>query len=806
MNIYTKILLTTLPLVFFILFAAVGTTYHFARMALTDLAETWLQTRLSEAVRIVAAQEEILHTYGLEEIPASIVKAKLDAGTAMAAIEVGEQGYIFAVSTDGTVAYHPDSALQGQDVSAQAWFDKLKSRKGYLTYMTPDGRKHLARYDYFEPWQWYIIATDPEAEVYGVANRMRPYVVYLGIFGAVILALVLMLLTRRLTQPLRELTAGADRIGKGDLETRIAVKTHDEFGQLAKVFNRMSGQLQETLTTLQRREEHFRSIIENASDIIAILNAEGRVQYASPSVERVLGYQPTDLIGAQVLDYFHPDDMKSMVGRIESLHSVLSASPGQFRFRHSDGSWRTFEGVSDNLLDHPAVEGLVINARDITKRKAAEDALQKSHQELEQRVLERTAELTLTNRRLRNEIEERTYAEDALRNSEQRLRAILRASPVGIGLVIDRKMSWCNEALLRIMDYAREDVIGIDSAKLYPDTEEYKRAGAALYEGASSSEIGQVDTRMLRGDGTVVDCSIRSYPLNPEDPRKGQIIAVTDISERKRTQDMLMQTEKMVSVGGLAAGMAHEINNPLAGILQNVQVLSRRLNADLPANTKAAAECGLSMAGVEKYMARRGLFATIDTIVEAGRRAAKIVENMLSFSRKSESKFGYHGLDRLLDKTVELAENDYDLKTRFDFRKIEIVREYTPDTPVVQCESSKLQQVFLNILRNSSQAMAAGKSNAGSDGPRFILRVQPEGELVRVEIEDNGPGMPEEIRKRVFEPFFTTKNVGVGTGLGLSVSYFIITENHRGTMEVKSPPGKGACFIIRIPVRREHVA
>jgi len=753
MNIYAKILLTTLPLVFFILFAAVGTTYHFARMAVTDLAETWLQTRLAEAVRIVSAQEEILHMYGLEEIPASIVKAKLDAGTAMAAIEVGAQGYIFAVSASGTVAYHPDSALQGQNVSAQAWFDKLKSGRGNLSYTSADGRKHLARYDYFEPWQWYIIATDPEAEVYGVADRMRPYVIYLGIFGAIILALALMLLTRRLTQPLRDLTAGVDRIGKGDLETRIAVKTQDEFGQLSSVFNRMSGQLQETLTTLQRREEHFRSIIENASDIIAILDAEGRVKYASPSIERVLGYRPTDLIGDQVLDYFHPDDMQSMADTIESLHSVLSASPGLFRVRHSDGSWRTFEGVSDNLLDHPAIEGLVINARDITKRKEAEDALQKSHQELEKNVMLRTEELTLTNWRLRNEIEERTFAEEALRSSEQRLRAILRASPVGIGLVIERKMSWCNEALLRIMDYAREDVIGIDSARLYPNAEEHKRVGAALYEGASRSEIGQVDTRMLRGDGTVIDCSIRSYPLNPEDPSKGQIIAVTDISERKRTQDMLMQTEKMVSVGGLAAGMAHEINNPLAGILQNLQVLSRRLKADLPANTKTAAECGLTMEGIEKYMARRGLFTTIDIIIEAGRRAAKIVENMLSFSRKSESKFGYHGLDRLLDKTVELAENDYDLKTRFDFRKIEIVREYTPDTPVVQCESSKIQQVFLNILRNSFQAMAERDSGVRSDPPRFILRVLPEGELVRVEIEDNGPGMPEEVRKRVFEPF-----------------------------------------------------
>jgi signal transduction histidine kinase len=107
-----------------------------------------------------------------------------------------------------------------------------------------------------------------------------------------------------------------------------------------------------------------------------------------------------------------------------------------------------------------------------------------------------------------------------------------------------------------------------------------------------------------------------------------------------------------------------------------------------------------------------------------------------------------------------------------------------------------MQQVFLNLLKNSAQAMA----NASAANPAITLSVHSDSRMIQIEIEDNGPGMSEDIRKRVFEPFFTTKDVGVGTGLGLSVSYFIVTENHRGTMSVESTPGTGANFIIRLPV------
>jgi len=301
-------------------------------------------------------------------------------------------------------------------------------------------------------------------------------------------------------------------------------------------------------------------------------------------------------------------------------------------------------------------------------------------------------------------------------------------------------------------------------------------------------------------DGDVRYSDITVYPLQTSSTG-GAVIRVDDVTERVRIEEMMVQSEKMLSVGGLAAGMAHEINNPLAGILQNIQVMQNRLSSDLPKNHEVAEQCGITMDAIRAYMQGRNMLEMMALIMDSGKRAAKIVENMLSFSRKSEAAASRCNLPQLLDATVDLAGNDYDLKKKYDFRKIKIVRDYDSQVPEIFCEASKIQQVFLNILSNGAQAMAA---NPGQTVPHFILRVKRAAEKACVEIEDNGPGMEAAVRKRIFEPFYTTKSVGVGTGLGLSVSYFIITENHGGTLSVTSAPGAGSCFTIQLPIQKEQ--
>jgi signal transduction histidine kinase/HAMP domain-containing protein len=272
--------------------------------------------------------------------------------------------------------------------------------------------------------------------------------------------------------------------------------------------------------------------------------------------------------------------------------------------------------------------------------------------------------------------------------------------------------------------------------------------------------------------------------------------------ERSKLEEMMIQSEKMVSLGGLAAGMAHEINNPLAGILQNSQVIQNRLKKKLPANIKAAQEIGISLDDLETYMVKRDIYKMIDSVLDAGKRAAAIVSNMLSFSRKSSSGFLPEDVCLLLDQTLELAASDYNLKKKFDFKKIQIKKEYALGLPRILCKASELQQVFFNILSNGTQAMMSREMPA----PCFALKIFQEAGMICIQIRDNGPGMGADTRKRVFEPFFTTKNVGDGTGLGLAVSYFIITENHNGHIEVASSPDHGSCFLIKLPIKKEDKA
>ncbi len=280
----------------------------------------------------------------------------------------------------------------------------------------------------------------------------------------------------------------------------------------------------------------------------------------------------------------------------------------------------------------------------------------------------------------------------------------------------------------------------------------------------------------------------------------GAVIRIDDVTEKIRMEEMVIQSEKMLSIGGMAAGMAHEINNPLAGIMQTANVLTNRLveQTDAPANLKAAEEAGTNIEAIKRFMDARGVPRMLATIKSSGKRAVTIVDNMLSFARKGDNIKIPFKLTVLIDKTIELATADYDSRKGYDFKQIEIRKEYAEHTPLVLCEGAKIQQVLLNLLLNSAQAMFKVKTEL----PTIVVRTihEVENNMLRVEIEDNGPGMDETVRKRIFEPFFTTKSVGTGTGLGLSVSYFIITKDHGGEMEVESQLDKGAKFIIHLPI------
>ncbi len=310
-------------------------------------------------------------------------------------------------------------------------------------------------------------------------------------------------------------------------------------------------------------------------------------------------------------------------------------------------------------------------------------------------------------------------------------------------------------------------------------------------------DFGEVVFR--RPDGTERIALLSIIPLN----NNTVFGFAKDITESKRSHDILIQNEKMLSIGGLAAGMAHEINNPLAGILQTANVMNNRLGAklNLPKSVSAAEKAGTDIRAIKSFMADRHIDRMLRNIIDSGERISKIVSNMLSFIRNSENIKSYYSLVEIIDNTLDIASADYNISQDMDFKNIEIIRNYASDLPFVYCERSKIQQVLLNIFRNGADIM----HNSNMGDPRFEIRMKPvrDRSTILIEIEDNGPGMDEQTKKRIFEPFFTTKPEGQGTGLGLSISYFIITEDHKGEMSVDSRKNHGAIFTIKLPVNKQ---
>ncbi len=292
-------------------------------------------------------------------------------------------------------------------------------------------------------------------------------------------------------------------------------------------------------------------------------------------------------------------------------------------------------------------------------------------------------------------------------------------------------------------------------------------------------------------------CDLLVYPVRSQGVHWA-VLRLDDVTEKSRIEQLIIQTEKMMSLGGLAAGMAHEINNPLAGILQSVQNIQRRLDPLRKVNIQAAQEYGMDMEQLAIFLESRQIPAFLQGIRESGERAARIVQNMLTFTRTTCQDRGSVNLGELADRVITIAATDYDLKKKYDFRHVKIVRDFEPDMPPVPCSAMEIEQVLLNLLRNAAHALAL--RNETSDPPRISLRIAREGDFALMSVEDNGPGMEKDVSRRVFEPFFTTKSPGEGTGLGLSVSYFIITRNHRGSIDLHTEPGKGSRFTVRLPL------
>ncbi|MFJ7109539.1 ATP-binding protein [Pseudomonas sp. NPDC098740] len=400
-----------------------------------------------------------------------------------------------------------------------------------------------------------------------------------------------------------------------------------------------------------------------------------------------------------------------------------------------------------------------------------------------------------TNRKLELEVQVRSKIEKKLTGFQNYLNSIIDSMPSAL-IALDEQLyvtQWNQEASALSgtrLDEALNQPIFLAFEPLKPFLPQLKQT-------VEQHTVAKIERVTWLKDEEPKHYALTFYPLMGGAGR-GVVIRIDDITQRLSLEEMMVQSEKMLSVGGLAAGMAHEINNPLGAILHNVQNIRRRLSPDLPKNLEQAEQTGIALDTVNKYLQAREVPQLLDGIQQAGARAAKIVTHMLSFSRRSTRQMAPCDLPALIDQAVEIAGNDFDLAIGFDFKGQAIIRQFDPQLGPVPGTANELEQVLLNLLKNAAQAI---HQREGDREPgRIILRTKLNPPWAEIQVEDNGIGMSESVRKRTFEPFFTTKEIGQGTGLGLSVSYFIITNNHKGQMEVQSTLGQGTCFTLRLPL------
>ncbi len=364
------------------------------------------------------------------------------------------------------------------------------------------------------------------------------------------------------------------------------------------------------------------------------------------------------------------------------------------------------------------------------------------------------------------DVTERERLAQELRESEEKFRTLVEASLDGIVLHREMKLVYVNQACLEMFRYDNpQDLMGRDLSELieFPFQHAAPRRLANILQGASRPRVFEM--KGICRDGAKFDLEVISFPTS-YGGRPASQTHIRNITHKKQLEEHLTRTEKLASLGQLAAGVAHEMNNPLGSIM----VLSYLLLEDLD----------------EKCAER----SQVEKIVKEATRCKEIVQGLLEFSRYMPSRMAPLQVNDILEEVLSLV-SDHLL-----FQHIDLVKDLNPKLPPVLGDKNRLEQVFINLLMNSGDAMEGMGRLTVSTG------LNPEGNRIRLAFQDTGPGIPENLVGRLFDPFFTTKGVGKGVGLGLSISYGII-EKHLGRIFVEKTGPEGTTFIIELPLYRE---
>jgi PAS domain S-box-containing protein len=487
--------------------------------------------------------------------------------------------------------------------------------------------------------------------------------------------------------------------------------------------------------SLRESEEKFRRITENMRDVVCQLDDMGRICYASPSYRRVLGYDPAEMIGQSPFDRFHQDDVAPVLAAFSDSLENRGPADVTLRYRNASGEFVWLQSTGSFLFDEKGnITGAVISSRDITERKRAEEAL---------------------------------------RESEERFRSLAESTSDWIWEVdSDGRYTFVGSRIEMLLGYTPEEVIGKKPFELMPQ-QEAERVETIFYEiMASKKPFSFLENVNRHKDGSRVVLESSGVPILDA---SGNLLGYRgidhDVTHKRALEAQAIRARHLASIGELAAGVAHEINNPITGIINYAQILADE-----------ATESGGDSEIPEK-------------IIKEGERIAKIVKNLLSFARESNTDKQPVAVLPLLEDSVAL------MASLFRKEGITVAMNVSECVPMIVGNRKDLQHVFLNILANSRYAL--NRKYGGFKKEKFIQITAEQKEVhgiptVRFTFLDKGNGIPPDVLGRIFDPFFSTKPPDQAMGLGLSISYGIM-KDHSGSIDVESKEGEYTKVILDFP-------
>ncbi len=568
---------------------------------------------------------------------------------------------------------------------------------------------------------------DTENEIRLMENGVIGLAALLFIMSSAIIGLIIMRLVNR---PIRNLIDETKRIARGEKRRQIEFEHSFEMEQLAEAINHMGREIEVKQDELNEQRNRFRQLFEQVPCAITVQDRNYRLVEYNQEFEDTFAPKPGDFC-------FYA--YKGRTEKCDNCPVEKTFADGQTHYSEEAGFTKDGKPAHWIVRTSPLLDenGQVVAAMEMC--------------------------LDITHSRL---------LETQLKEAEKKYYDVFNNIPNPV-FVLDGEtleILECNRSVTAVYGLAHRDVLGTGFLDLFVEEDR------SLYANAIQSGRVIDRARHCHKDGRTIFVTIR-ISLSKYKGRDVLLVTTGDITKRLEAEQQLIQASKMATLGEMASGVAHELNQPLAVIKTAGSILKKKLGRS------ALTEDDTIMNVTNK----------IDANVD---RASNIIDHMRQFARKSDARLEKTQINLVIEKAFEMF--DQQLKVR----GIEVVWDKAPDLPAILAEPNRLEQVFVNLFLNARDAIEERWElhvDAKAD-KKIRITTRLEADVVMVEVCDAGYGVPPEIAEKIFEPFFTTKEVGKGTGLGLSISYGIVNELG-GDISVRPGPEGGACFVIRFPVK-----